>query len=610
MLFNSVKRLFLAIIILLFPFIVFLKSNSHYLNSPVEVIQEWHPRIGKFLYYVIQNSIFYFILSVIAFLILETYQHYRLNSKNKLFKAHMNNIVVFWVIFLGGLLFYYFFYEALSMSMTLTFNGVWKSLSFSEYKSGNTSALENGGILYYPFLKVFTKLLNFNHPTEYYKAIVYFNGICSSFTLSIFFLFAKNILFNAKSALIAVAFHFICPGIFLLSINNEDILPSYMFYVCSIYFFFLYLKNSAPLYLIFCVFSMSLSLLFHWTSGLPAFFSLFIYLLFFDKKPLFMKMKNICRVILVSVSIFLVVSFVFDISLLSVIYPAKGDGTLWVSGVTLEKIPVVFVNTFSFFWLGMTFRTLSYIIPIATIPLLIISLYYIYLLVWEKEHYVKNKPVLEMLLFLIFVFIIGSAMNYYEQGSDAQFFIQPQFLFIYAFVILLYVLWEKPIKYFGRIVLFPAFIVFSIGLILRIAINKDCDKKSFQNVEIVKKEIKNPEKTLFISRGFDNFIPLAALFWGNIHFLHFPRGESAELEMDDKEYLIQSVEQIEQYLSDGFEIVMIDFVNQNVKDLGTSFYGYDLTSKMELIQNYFTENYNSKIIEGTYRYTFFKLNKK
>lgn len=598
-----------VITLFLTTIIIFLQYNSHYSDSTVEEITKWHPRYGRLLYYFFQNSFIYFSVSILLLFI-----HYLLKYpisclKKRLLEIDMKNVAIFFLIFFGSLVFYCAFYELASMSMNTNFNGVWKASAFSEYKSGNTSAIEIGGILYFPLLKVLVELMGYKHPLEYYKAIVYLSGICSSVTLYIVFLFTKEILSDRKYSLFIVAIHFLCPGIFLLSVSSEDIFPSYMFYVGAVYFFFLYLRSSVSHYLVFSGVFMSFSMLFHWTSGIPAFVSLFAYVIFFDKKNIYVKVSNIFHVLLCSISIFIIVCFSLGVSLQTILYPGKGIGTMWVSGLTFEKIPVIFANTLSFFWLGIGFDTLDIKTVMAVCFLLSISFYYVYVLVKKKKVLYENKYLVRTYLFLILVFIVGSAMNYYEQGNDAQFFLQPQFLFIYVIITIVYVYREISIKA-NFIMLFPVLAIFLLTLAFRFS-QKGMDDAYFKNVEIIEGEIKSIDKTLFIGSGYDDFIPFFMLYWDRkVHFMYFPKGELTELDMTDDEYMDSVAVEVEKYLVAGNEIIMADFINREAKDLGTSFSGYDLTSKIILVQNYFRKNYDFRIIEGTHRFTFFKLSPK
>ncbi|MCB0539510.1 MAG: hypothetical protein KDE33_18490, partial [Bacteroidetes bacterium] len=131
---------------------------------------------------------------------------------------------------------------------------------------------------------------------------------------------------------------------------------------------------------------------------------------------------------------------------------------------------------------------------------------------------------------------------------------------------------------------------------------------SKSNVRIIENAIENYTKTIYIGRGFESFNSIAALEWGgydSLRYLHYPEGLSFELELSDSAYLQMAKDSIKRYVDNGYNLVLIDFVNTDAKKIGTSFYGYDLTSKIVLLQDYFKKNYTLEKIPGTWRYEFF-----
>jgi hypothetical protein len=209
--------------------------------------------------------------------------------------------------------------------------------------------------------------------------------------------------------------------------------------------------------------------------------------------------------------------------------------------------------------------------------------------------------------FLFLVFLLGVAMNFYEQGSDPQFFIQPQFFIFW--ILLLVFSFSTTTKVYS----FSLCIFLCTVLIIKINYSKYIDLNSINNVRIIENAIDDYKKTIYIGRGFENFIPIAALEWGgreNFHYLHYPGGYLYEIELSDSEYLKMAVDSIEKYANNGYNLVLIDFINKDPKDIGTSFYGYDLTSKIILLQNYFKENYYLEQIPNTWQYNFYIMTSK
>lgn len=515
-------------------------------------------------------------------------------------KKKLQNTLSSFIIFAITLIFYVWFYESYQMSMSVTGNGIWKATGILEYLRG-TGSLEYGDLLYYPTTKCFYLFLNKFYAVNTYDTIVLFNGLSSAVLTSCIFYFIHKIYKSYGVALFATAFHFMLPGVFFLSISNEDIFPSYTFFVFGVFSFYFYIKEKSLKYLLSTTALFAFSMLFHWTSGIPAFGAWFFYLLILDSKDVKSRVQNAVKSFFLIFILFLIISILLNVSFLGVWYPAKGTGSLWISGILLNKIPLVLDNTITFFMFGYTSKNLDKV-PVFSI---IVGILMFVLLYKSYSTYIVKKQLkseAKLVHYLFIVFILGTAMNFYEQGSDPQFFIQPQFL-IFWLIVMAY-----SLNFKNKILILSLSIFILFGILRRINNTKGKDERSLHNVRVIEKAIENHAKTVYIGRGFESFNSIAALEWGgydSLRYLHYPEGLAFELEMSDSAYLQMAKDSINNRLDQGFNLVLIDFINMDPRVIGTSFYGYDLTTKIILLQDYFKNSYTLEKIPGTWQYDFF-----
>lgn len=516
------------------------------------------------------------------------------------------------VIFTSVLFFHVWFLDAFQLSTAVTGNGVWKALSFTEYKKG-TMGLERGNVLYYPALKLASNILGYHTAEGHYRTIILFNGFFNAILLTSVLLWVKHTFKRYSVAIAAVLLHAFIPAYFMLSSSNEDIYPAYTFFVLGFFAFHYYNQTKQQKWLALTSALWAFSMLFHWTAGVPAFGALFVFLLFLEPVPLHNRIAKLAIVAIVVTAIFWPVSRLVDLPFMTLVFPAKGTNSLWVSGITLNKIPVVIYNTFIFLGVGSTIKIFNVPLGAAFVSMALPLAWMLIAGFNIVRNYKSNrlsKGYQLSLLYLAVMFALGAGMNYYEQGSDAQFFIQPQFFFFFAFlVVVAKQLREHRVSVFLILLIVPSWLV-CYGFVNH---RKGIDGQHLHNVAVIEKVVKNPAKTLFIGRGFDKFNPFATMKWGgyqNYHFLHYPSGWPYELEMTDSAYLQQAKDSIESYVQNGYELIVIDFLNKDASYIGNSFIGFDLTTKIELIQQYLNENYHIRQIENTHTYTFYYLSPK
>lgn len=500
---------------------------------------------------------------------------------------------------------YLFIVKYANITFCGTANGAYKALAFYEWKNLGGS-VETGNVLYFPIIKVYCKILKAQTPLEIYYCIVFINGFFSSVLLALIFAYFLSTFKNYSIALIAVATHFFLRGYFVLATNNEDIFPSYVFYVIGALSFRNFITHNQKIYLAFTVLCFSLAALLHWTSGIPAFGALFIYLLFIKKN----NCKDKAIDLLGSVSIVLI-AFALSAKALSlpfneIIFPSKGNSTLWVSAINIETLLLSILNVPIFILFGAALEHLKDVVT--AWPLVVIS---IAVLLWLgftikkfwtikllKTQLIIKKIEIQFLIFLTIVFVLGTLMNAYEQGCDLQFFVQPVFIVFYLLVFVLYNLYkQREIK---QLLIAVLLVLIINSLALYVTINYD--QRRFNELIVLKQNNISVDNTLFIGSPFELFHIIAKLKSDkpeNYKSLQLPEAKIDEYNLYDSAYLERKQKVIEKAEEQGLAIVVINFMDVQPEKAGKIYNGYDLSEKMRLVQLYLKTNFRFKEIPNT-----------
>lgn len=507
------------------------------------------------------------------------------------------------LIFLCSVGFYSWFYHAFHLSSALTSNGVWKALNYAEYRVGIRS-IESGNVLYYTLLDFFRKIFGVNSAKEYYILIIYMNAFFAALLNGSIYLFAHLILKNVWSSFLWMCLHALNPGVFFLAVSSEDIFPAYTLYVWMLFAFYFYVQKQNRMYLLLVCTCLAFTFFFHWTAGVPALLGLVLYLSWENRKNIREVFKSLTIVFSTLFFLFFIVSIYLDYSFLKIWYPGKSMDSMWVSGISLEKIGLVFFNTFSYFFLALkqtnghfNFSFYSTFIFILIITCCIFSIKLI-------VKYYHNNTLRPVLILTLIVSILGTVMNLFEQASDPQFFIQTQFIF---FLLLFFIIQNEKIKF---AIFF--FIFFTLIVTLFSMLRKDLDSIREQKIQLIER-ITFKEKFLFISDGFKPFIPWLKMNWNsnlNASFIDLPSGNQSEVEESDRFYFNKLKDSIVSFVAQDYQVIVLDFLERSPAELGTKFLGYDLTQKMNLIQMYLKTNYVIQKVEDIEDYPIYLLTPK
>ncbi len=505
-------------------------------------------------------------------------------------------------VFVVSFSFYMLVLSSFGITFNGTANGAYKAVHFHEWLNGH-GYIEKANALYYPMLQFISFVFALKTPLEIYYGIVALNGFFSSVLLAFLFRYFSGYLQSLRLGLLVAAVHFMTGGYFTLSTNNEDIFPAYTFFVIGILLLKDFLQSKALKKLVFSITALTLSALIHWTIGVPTCIALVLFLLFCKSYSWMEKLNYLLISFGIALLLFSTVSVILHIPLSELVYPAKEVNSLWVSHFEPQKVLLCIYNIpFFIFNSATTINNYSQsslgVLFYCSLLLLVMILGMIRLLKLRKKTGFADIWQGEKLFLsiLLLISLLGFGMNIYEQGSDHQFMTQPCFVFVYAFAFCLRL--SQAFKLgTKRVLVLVAILMVFFGL----AVNRvrGRDDQYFNQFNVVNAQV-DFEKTVFIGIPFRVFHVVAQLKLENpsdYHNIFLPSENHGDYLLSEEDYVEKYKAEIRKYEKAGYQVVLINILNQSSEEAGNIFVGYDLSGKIERMKQYFKSNY---AIQRTY----------
>lgn len=334
-----------------------------------------------------------------------------------------------------------------------TTNGLYKSLNIKAWQSLSSFPTDNGGYLYAPLMALLTKLIpdwavNFYgniSPFLIWRKMVLVHSVFGAASSAVIFLLSRCL--NNKttlSILIALA-HAVFSFVLINSINTEDIMPGYFFFVFGFYMFILGIQNPLKHRIFFTLTTLSTvsTIFLHWTLFPPAALSYTVLLLFLMKKD-----TKYIRIGLEQICLFLGILIFASLigrllqSLLNVgtpptfwglLLPSKAGGS-W-TGFFWQKLECLYLGMGRYFFS----RVNDNVFPSTLIERFSITLGWFLILgsILTMVRIVLHKYSHQLTLVALFgisILFFGELQNLYGSPQDPQFQLQPMLITTLAFI--------------------------------------------------------------------------------------------------------------------------------------------------------------------------------
>lgn len=412
-----------------------------------------------------------------------------------------------------------------------TGNGLWKAVWIRDYIAegvdyGNLKELSYiSNLLYFPVYAALSQLLPESWAMVTKMAVInaWFAGLAGA----AFFLLAWLMTRNWWAALGGFIFHLAGANFLTCSTNSEDIIPAYAFFVISLVFLFLYLRNPIQRWLLLTAAAYVLTWGFHWTMAIgPA--PAFLVAIIWRQKGLKKAMPDLLRFLGVNLLAIAAAFIIMGVPPDLLLYPNKGAGGAWL-GFALEKFPLLYSGMALYVMGGFQFNGIDIFLETIVNPwylpefifstLIILFSFATSIFMYRKR---KNESGLRIFSwFLATTFFFAQLMNVYEFGTDLQFHIQPMIWLPIGWVLALAWFSEKSknkLVRWGLIALLAGLIpIFMLSWnVKKFRLSgQGKDGFYFAQLEKIEVEVQDFGKMFWVSRGWDDFRNWAYSQWGD-----------------------------------------------------------------------------------------------
>jgi hypothetical protein len=181
------------------------------------------------------------------------------------------------LIFLSVTGIYIFTVVTLDNTDAGTTNGLWKSPLIKGWEQGTDHRLDSGEWLYTPLYGVLCRFIpdrwvsyGSKAPLVTFRKMAMLNSVFGGMASAFVFLLAMRFLSSVLASIAVVLGHGCAAFVVINSVNSEDIMPAYAFFVLTAYFLFAYLDNNRIASLAGSIFGCAMLTLLHWTLMIPA----------------------------------------------------------------------------------------------------------------------------------------------------------------------------------------------------------------------------------------------------------------------------------------------------------------------------------------------------
>jgi len=396
-----------------------------------------------------------------------------------------------------------------------TSNGLWKSVEVSAWSRKSDLNLDSGGIFYAAGYGRLSRLLpdslvryGVPAPDPTFRKMAILNAIFGGIASGLVFLLALRFTNSAWLAVAIALAHAGAGFVLVNSINSEDIIPAYAFFLAATFCFFEFVHLGGVAWFVSSAVMMALVTLFHWTvlgPALAAFGAVFACLLpkgrkYFGQGLAWLFLFLLC------VQVLLLLAFpARHIPFWAAVYPEKAGGGGWV-GLLGNKAWFALVGMGNYFSGG--FNVSNYRIPFENNSLLRLMIYSWAVLLLSLAACVatllrRNVPAGLKLLAVaaLALFVVGEMEAVYSQPQDPQMQIEPMFV-VMAGLILLGAVWRKPLA-IGLLIVAAANGYWNLHLIS--TRGRGGDSKAVAGIRELDRLFPK-DRTMMVSQGFEVWV--------------------------------------------------------------------------------------------------------
>jgi hypothetical protein len=460
-----------------------------------------------------------------------------------------------------------------------TTNGLWKTSPVYDWEHRISTPVDTGGFLYFPSYGYLSRLIpdrfvsyGVHGDVVTYRKLAVLNAVFGALASGAVFLLALRLTGSITAALLVFFAHASSAFVLLNSLNSEDVIPAYAFFVISTGLLLEYWITRRLFFLFLAAPFFALVTLFHWTLMIPgaaAIASVQIYdMVRHRRQPWSGLAFVLIFAVVIKVSLLIIAARTSQVfSVWGAIYPSKASGSSGYVGLSWEKIPYALIGIANYFCGGLNVSNYHGVLANHLKTMLPSYFYFVTTsaaCAWALWSCRAESKIKQMALFAVTLFSIGELEHFYSQPQDPQSQIQPMFITVVGLTILLWALTKSKVA--------GAFRWVGIGLLALFAANGAANLHFMlltqgadsQSVKAVKEfaELFPPANTVLVTQGFEGWNT-----WLYVEVYHGDLGRylSGNIELANaftthagitgSEAAILTRKRIEKALDDGYRVV-------------------------------------------------------
>jgi len=460
-----------------------------------------------------------------------------------------------------------------------TTNGLWKTPAVYDWEHRISTPLDTGGFLYLPTYGYLSRLIpdrlvsyGVHGEVVTYRKLAFLNSVFGGLASGVVFLLALRLTGAIPAALLVFFAHASSAFVLLNSLNSEDVIPAYTFFVISTGLLLEYWITRRLFFLFLAAPFFAFVTLFHWTLMIPgaaAIACVQVQDVLQHRRWPWSGLAFVLTFIAVVKACLLVISaqtsHVF--SVWQAIYPSKASGASGWVGLRWEKIFLALVGIANYFCGGNNVGDYHGFLSAHPDT---VSLSYMYFLttsaacVWALLSRRAESKIKQMALFGVTLFSIGELEHLYSQPSDPQSQIQPMFVTVLGLAILLWALTTSKMASALRWVLVGLFAIFAANAAANLHFMLLMRGDDSRSVRAVKEfaQLFPAANTVVITQGFEGFDTwlYVEVYRGNPEQYHsrdigLADAFTSSSGITGSEAAILTKKQIDKALADGYRVV-------------------------------------------------------
>jgi hypothetical protein len=420
-----------------------------------------------------------------------------------------------------------------------TTNGLWKTPAVRSWELGTGRPEDSGGVFYFPVYGLLSRVIP-NAIVSYgihgdvltFRKMALLNALFGGLASAVVFLLALRLTQSIGAALVVFLAHALSGFVVLNSLNSEDVIPAYAFFVSATALFFEYVFNRRVSFLIGSAAFASLTVFFHWTLMLPCLGAIAVgqvFLVAGRDRPVWhvaaFWVTFVGLILTAQLFLHFTNGSVWGWSPIEILYPAKAGPSGWL-GFRWNKIVFAAIGTGNHFAGGYNFSdyhgafgspeiltkmTISWIYLAITLGACVVTL-------------VRGR-VTELRVYAAYgvaLFLVGELEHLYSQPQDPQSQIEPMFVAVIGLSLLMRELSMTLRGMRRRLALIALTLVFVFNGISNIEAMYAGHGDDSRSIDAVRKlkELFPPADTIIVSQGFEG--------WNTWWYVEIFKGNSSE----------------------------------------------------------------------------------